>query len=261
MAITHAIFTGNPTQILHHIAVHGKTGLLSIEYRGARGIERGEIYFEGGTAVHARAGREWGKPALVRIADAGQVNYNFLEGELLPLRPSPLRRIAAKRSQRDQEMAPATGTPAGQTAPRLIAASRDVRTTQQITAPRDMRAIQQITAPRDVRITQQITVSKDMRITQQNGRGTTALPELSPMLPASGEIGQPVAQAIFRALPVATTPEAMQQMERRDRIVLMLLDGRRAVRDIGRLTNHTEVEVARILVRLLNKGSIEYVLA
>lgn len=64
--------------------------------------------------------------------------------------------------------------------------------------------------------------------------------------------------AIFRALPIATTPQTMEQMQRRERIVLMLLDGKRTIRDVARLVHRSELDVARTLVWLLKSGYIEY---
>lgn len=72
------------------------------------------------------------------------------------------------------------------------------------------------------------------------------------------EFVHPGVNALFRALPAAATKECMHQMPRRDRIVFMLLDGKRTVHDVARLTHHTEVDVARILVRLFKSGYIEY---
>ena len=70
--------------------------------------------------------------------------------------------------------------------------------------------------------------------------------------------------AVFRALPVATTQIAMAHimmtlMERKDRVVFMLLDGKRTLRDVARLVHRSERDVARTLVRLLQRGYIEYV--
>lgn len=64
--------------------------------------------------------------------------------------------------------------------------------------------------------------------------------------------------AIFRARPAAATAQVMNQMERQARLVFMLLDGKRTVRDVARLLHHTEVQVAYIVVRLLKNGYIEY---
>jgi hypothetical protein len=73
------------------------------------------------------------------------------------------------------------------------------------------------------------------------------------------ELAHPGAGAIFRALPFASTARFMNQMPRRERLVFMLLDGRRAVVQVARLLHMTEVHVARVMVQLLKCGYIEYV--
>ncbi len=73
------------------------------------------------------------------------------------------------------------------------------------------------------------------------------------------ELAHPGVNAIFRALPMASTVQSMKQLERRDRIVFMLLDGKRTIHHVARLTHHTEIDVARIVVRLLKSGYIEYI--
>jgi hypothetical protein len=64
--------------------------------------------------------------------------------------------------------------------------------------------------------------------------------------------------AIFRARPLARTPRILCQMERRDRAVLILLDGKRTIGEVARLVHRSELEVARTLVRLLERGYVEF---
>ncbi len=66
------------------------------------------------------------------------------------------------------------------------------------------------------------------------------------------------ANAIFRALPIATMSQTMERMQRRERIVLILLDGKRTIRDVARLVHRSELDVARTVVHLLKSGYIEY---
>ena len=79
--------------------------------------------------------------------------------------------------------------------------------------------------------------------------------------PLSSSIIAPVEQmaqrgihAIFKARPTAITQDMLGQMERRDRVVLILLDGRRTIEDVARLTHRDEREIAHILVRFLQWG-------
>jgi hypothetical protein len=74
------------------------------------------------------------------------------------------------------------------------------------------------------------------------------------------ELARPGATAIFHALPFASAKRIMMnQMQRRERLVYILLDGRRSVTDVARLLHLSEVQVAQIMVYLLKFGYIEYV--
>ena len=64
--------------------------------------------------------------------------------------------------------------------------------------------------------------------------------------------------AIFRARPVAKTPRILNQIERRERAILLLMDGKRTLQDVARLTRRHELEIAWILVHLLERGYIEF---
>ena len=64
--------------------------------------------------------------------------------------------------------------------------------------------------------------------------------------------------SIFRALPFATCLVVLHRLERRERVVLLLMNGKRTGRDVAALIHHDEVEVARTLVRLLKRGYIEH---
>jgi hypothetical protein len=70
------------------------------------------------------------------------------------------------------------------------------------------------------------------------------------------EMAQQGVNAVFRALAWATEPHVMSQMERRDRVVFLLLDGRRSISDIAHLIHRNELDIARTIVRLLKSGHI-----
>jgi hypothetical protein len=73
------------------------------------------------------------------------------------------------------------------------------------------------------------------------------------------ELAHPGAAAIFRALPFASAKRIMMnQMQRRERLVYILLDGRRSVMDVARLLHLSEIQVAQTMVYLLKYGYIEY---
>jgi hypothetical protein len=67
------------------------------------------------------------------------------------------------------------------------------------------------------------------------------------------------ANAVFRVRAKAASQQITRQMERQDRFVFMLLDGRRTVRDVAHLVHRNELDVARTLVRFLSRGYIECV--
>lgn len=70
------------------------------------------------------------------------------------------------------------------------------------------------------------------------------------------EMAQQGVNAVFRTLAWATEPHVISQMERRDRVVFLLLDGRRSIRDIAHLIHRNELDIARTIVRLLKSGHI-----
>ena len=72
------------------------------------------------------------------------------------------------------------------------------------------------------------------------------------------EIAKISIHAVFQARATAVAAQALAQMERRDRIVLILLDGQRTIDDVMRLLHRTEGEVAQVLVRLLKSGHIDF---
>ncbi len=75
------------------------------------------------------------------------------------------------------------------------------------------------------------------------------------------EIARYGVRAIFRAKPTATTPPVFNTLERRDRAVLLLLNGQRTLQDIAKLIHRSDVDVAYILVHLLHRGYIEFLAA
>ena len=72
------------------------------------------------------------------------------------------------------------------------------------------------------------------------------------------EITKISVDAVFQARTTAITADVLMQMERRDRIVLILLDGQRTIADVMRLLHRSEGEVARVLVRLLKSEAIDF---
>jgi hypothetical protein len=67
----------------------------------------------------------------------------------------------------------------------------------------------------------------------------------------------PGASAVFRVVTGVPTTTLAGQLPRRERWVLLLLDGKRTVADLARLTQRSELDVASTLARFLQWGSIE----
>ena len=72
------------------------------------------------------------------------------------------------------------------------------------------------------------------------------------------EIARISVHAVFRARATAVAAHVLVQMERRDRLILILLDGQRTIADVMRLLHRTEDEVSQVLVRLLKSGHIDF---
>ncbi len=65
-----------------------------------------------------------------------------------------------------------------------------------------------------------------------------------------------LSQALFRTRVGATQPVIMQRMDRRDRMVMVLFNGRRTLQDISRLMHRSEEEVQKTAEFLLRQGYI-----
>ncbi|MBA2287195.1 MAG: hypothetical protein H0W02_17105 [Ktedonobacteraceae bacterium] len=74
--------------------------------------------------------------------------------------------------------------------------------------------------------------------------------------PVNG-VAQQGARMLFRALDTATAPEVIRRMERRDRVIFLLLDGKRTISDIARLVHRSELDVAYTIACLLRTGYVE----
>src|SRR5258708_16461778 len=105
-------------------------------------------------------------------------------------------------------------------------------------------------------ITQRLPVS----VTMPRASTWPRVPALPPPLARGVEnIGKRGTAAVFRTLPNVTTPAVLLRLERRDRIVLLLLDGKRTLQDVARLVHRSELDIAQVLARMLKRGYIEYV--
>lgn len=69
------------------------------------------------------------------------------------------------------------------------------------------------------------------------------------------------ASAVFQVVSGIPTTTLASQLPRRERWVLLLVDGKRSVADLARLTQRSELDVASMLARFLRWGYIEPVKA
>ncbi len=67
----------------------------------------------------------------------------------------------------------------------------------------------------------------------------------------------PEASAVFRVVSGTPITTLAGQLPRWERWVLLLLDGKRSIVDLARLTQRSELDVAYTLVRFLQLGYIE----
>ena len=65
------------------------------------------------------------------------------------------------------------------------------------------------------------------------------------------------ASTAFRVAPGLQTTALISQLSRRERWVFLLLDGKRSVAQVARLTQRSELDVASTLAKLLHLGYIE----
>jgi len=234
MITTQAITTDRLVQVLQSIALKQQTGRLCIEHVEERWSEKGEIFFVYGDTVFARTEHELGEAALSRMMHWREAHYAFFEGVQIPSGISNAGRII----QRGRN-----------TRPLLPIELEETRQTPSIGIP---------IVPKSVR---QSAVQNFERVSMP----ATPLPVQPIGLSAEAEVAECAVRigyhgvfTIFRALPYATKYDILSQMERRDRVVFLLLNGKRTLRDVARLIHRGELDVARVLVRLLKLGYIEH---
>lgn len=98
----------------------------------------------------------------------------------------------------------------------------------------------------------------------QPGRSARPAPALTTahteqMTEGAKEMAQQGVNATFKAVLWATDPKVINQIERRDRVVFLLLDGNRTIHNIARLVHRNELDVARTIVHLLKQGYIIHI--
>ena len=221
MTITHAISTERLVNVLQSIALKQQTGCLSVECV----YKQGHTQREKGNIFFERGDTVYALTgqASGETALSRMLNWKqFLYVFTEGVRYTPGRQIAGAMAPRTLDI--------------LRLSSIKVAENRQ-TPPIGIPAI-----PRSVRQTAQRQLPAEMVETH--------------ILPSLNQMG---VTSVFRALPLATSPAILHRLERRERVVLLLMNGRRTVRDVAALIHHDEVEIARTLVHLLKRGYIEYV--
>ena len=233
MAIVHAITaTERLIPILQSIALKQQTGCLSIEHMTATGSEKGEVFFVHGDTIFARTEHASGKEALGQILTWPEVRYVFTVGE------------PAQTAQR--KGARLNGIVFHPSAMRhlLPVETEETREERSISKPA---------------ISKNITQPLPVSVTMPRVSIWPRVPALPPPLARGvANIGKHGIAAVFRTLPYVTTPAILLRLERRDRIVLLLLDGKRTLQDVARLVHRSELDIAQVLARMLKRGYIEY---
>jgi hypothetical protein len=276
-----AISTRHLAQFLKAIAYQGHTGMLRVEQIGERRNEQGEIYFESGHIVYVRAGTERGSLALRSMNNWEHVVFIFKRWSNLSSQALPEKAERAEESRPSQVLPAISHTE--HSSPSAYRIKRDVlvenpQSSSQV-RPRTTRtlipqSIESLAFPHGKasqspqRTTQPLRQIRDNRADPRQTRYATetcplAMPQRLPATPRPGILakseGLPGCMTVFKTKAMVTTTEIIQSMERRERIIFILLDGCRTILDIARLTHHTEDEVKHVIAHLFSDGYIEYV--
>ena len=233
MLSSHAIITEHLVNVLQSIALKQLTGRLSIEHVGGEGSEKGEIFFVQGNTSFAHTTRETGETALYNMLKWKETHYSFFAGEQVSSSSTRLRQ---------QRVAPLLQSSQSRTLlPIELETTRQTPAIGMPVIPKSLRHIS-IHAPSSTLSPTQLPKYPHAIMPQQRESST-----------------QPGMHAIFRATPHAKKSSIINQMDRKDRIVFLLLDGRRTLHTIKHLVNRSDAEVVQTLVRLLKHGYVEYI--
>ncbi|HXR64552.1 MAG TPA: DUF4388 domain-containing protein [Ktedonobacteraceae bacterium] len=295
------IISGEPlAQMVRSITLQKRTGVLQVEQLGERSAERGEIYFENGSLMRARTEREAGKAALRRISEWKQITCAFQSAsrsyptttlgapssqEPKAERPQAHVSLQMDRLARMPELKDTESSP-GQASQPLLAQERRTRPLNSrqaeialSTGARSSMASAPSTAanqplvlhgtsleaytpaqpampPRSVQrwTTHQLSALETLPVLRR--------PEPAPRVdPLPADAVPPGRMAIFIACSTVPTAQAIQQMGRHARIAFILLDGRRTIQDIARLTHQAESSVEQIMINLMQHGYTQLVSA
>ena len=284
-------------QMIRSITLQKRTGVLRVEQLGERSAERGEIYFENGTLMRARVGRETGKIAFQRIGEWKQITcffqgmsrpYPALSAGTASTGGEPVTRNIREHPANQTDRLARTSEPAEKvTEPRRPSLEAGERMTHPLNPRRAEIALyanaRSSHLPVPFKAPDQPLVLHGTRLetytppqsaspSRSVQRWTTHLVSELETLPAPRKLppearleatesanALPGRLAIFRARAAISAAQVIGRMERHARVVFILLDGRRTIQHIALLTHQTEAEVEQILVDLTQRGYTQYV--
>jgi hypothetical protein len=270
---------------------------LKVESLGEKRIERGEIYFDSGHPMLIRTSKETGKEAFQLISSWKHITCSF-QGMSKPYPGNqsalaipqeretgkePLVRLLPARTTTRQtgpiSQPPASGNPGlqPQATPSIRPdPSTNTRTPMLSAQPERFDASTNFRTPLPPVQSSPARGNTSLARRPETGRldnPRKATPEIEqpplfrkpPVTPrlgldlAEGEDLPPDQMGIFKARSMVNTMQGIHQMERRERIIYVLLDGNRTIQDIARLTHRCEGEVEQTLLQLTHRGYTEYV--
>lgn len=284
-------------QMLKSITLQQRTGILRIEQLGERNAGRGELYFEKGRLMRAYCGQETGEAAVQHIGGWKQITCAFHNiSKPFPittriLAPSrerteekPQARLLFSTVPQTENLSPALEATVTEhlkgVKSRPVEASgrraRSLETSETEAVPSTNLRMSASPSRGNQPLVlhgeklEEYTPGHTPTASRGVQRWTTHLdpakrelprrPPPTPRLgPLPGEEALPGRTAIFKARAMVATTQAIQRMERRERIVFILLDGRRTIQDIARLTHQPESEVEQTLVHLTKNGYTQYI--
>lgn len=250
MASSHAITTERLVNILHSIALKQQTGRLSVEHVSERGREKGEIFFVQGNTVFAHTAHVSGETALFNMLHWQELTTIFFDGEQVSAGIG--RGNVQPHSLESRTTQSAHGSHNFSSRPALPIEMEETRQTPAIGMPIIPKTLRSVPAHVPA-------VAPQPQGQVDRASRAVTMPSLPQLPQTQGGNAQPGMNAIFRALPLASVPKIINHMDRKDRIVFLLLDGKRSLDTIKRMVHRSELDIAHSLVRLLKQGYIEYI--
>ena len=295
MTITHAISTERLVNVLQSIALKQQTGCLTVarEQGQMQGAEKGNIFFERGDTVFALTAQESGETALHHMLNWKHVSCTFIEGmrympeesagsfgstrritrdlsddtsssrlsrsssSSQPAQTLNMRRLSAIKAAEGRQTPP-IGIPA---LPKNLSATPPVEMVETHLLPAINLADIPTPLPPEIPLHDPPTVQCTMFPQRDTDKGEQIIRSDQKSDFAGYEYADvPMGvTSIFRALPSATAPDVLSRMDRRERVVLLLLNGKRTLHDVAILVHRREVDVARTVVRLLKQRYVEHI--